>query len=290
MSGFASYKNMRMYIDQPGHNIQPSRHQSFSLIARQEYYLSSFNNLSICNSNIFYCIDIDFLDQLHVRSLSKDHIVVALVQPEKEIENKTDLLRLRINYNDISFLKALNNMQIMFNYFFCNSSSHDGALMPLRSQTIFPARMVNSASSFCVPFSFVLRMSRNPKSPLRKLNTAISASEPTLKFPRSGLLITFAGFQVERKMTSCKLIPMLRNLDITLLMSFIPLFILSAWRSVLITFGRKPCCIAGTACRQEKAPPPWPTSKMIPLFCASKYKWFHFAVFINNSFSDCRSV
>ena len=142
--------------------------------------------------------------------------------------------------------------------------------MPSRSQTILPARMVNSTSSFCVPLSFVLRMSRNPKSPFLTLNTVISASVPTLRFPRSVLLITLAGFQVERRITSFKLIPILRNLDMTLLISFMPPFILSACRSVLITLGWNPCCIDGTAWRQEKAPPPCPTSKMIPLFCAWK--------------------
>ena len=44
-------------------------------------------------------------------------------------------------------------------------------------------------------------------------------------------------------------------------MSFIPAFMLSTCRSVEIESGVKPCRMAGMACRNEKLPPPCPTSK-----------------------------
>ena len=43
-----------------------------------------------------------------------------------------------------------------------------------------------------------------------------------------------------------------------------PAFSLPVCRSVLITSGKKPCLVAGTACRHRKLPPPWPTSKSTP--------------------------
>ncbi len=50
----------------------------------------------------------------------------------------------------------------------------------------------------------------------------------------------------------------------TLSMSFMPAFMLPMCRSVEIESGRKPSFTAGTAMRQAKLPPPWPTSKMTP--------------------------
>ena len=43
-----------------------------------------------------------------------------------------------------------------------------------------------------------------------------------------------------------------------------PEFMLPMWRSVEMESGRKPSLIAGTAIRQAKLPPPWPTSKITP--------------------------
>ena len=43
-----------------------------------------------------------------------------------------------------------------------------------------------------------------------------------------------------------------------------PAFWLPVCRSVLITSGKKPCLVAGTAWRHRKLPPPWPTSKITP--------------------------
>src|SRR3546814_1936758 len=68
--------------------------------------------------------------------------------------------------------------------------SSDVCSSDLRFQTIFPARMVNSASSFCFPSKRTRRTSRNPKSPSRRLNTVTSATLPTLKWPKSGRSMT----------------------------------------------------------------------------------------------------
>ena len=43
-----------------------------------------------------------------------------------------------------------------------------------------------------------------------------------------------------------------------------PAFSLPVCRSVLMTSGKKPCLVAGTAWRHRKLPPPWPTSKITP--------------------------
>ena len=43
-----------------------------------------------------------------------------------------------------------------------------------------------------------------------------------------------------------------------------PAFMLPMCRSVEIESGAKPSFMAGTAIRQAKLPPPWPTSKMTP--------------------------
>ena len=55
----------------------------------------------------------------------------------------------------------------------------------------------------------------------------------------------------------------------TLVMSFMPRTMLSACRSVLIVSGQNPCAVAGSAWLYQKLPLPWPTSKMMPRFCAS---------------------
>src|SRR5579862_4988728 len=57
--------------------------------------------------------------------------------------------------------------------------------------------------------------------------------------------------------------------DMTNVMSFIPAFMLPMCRSVEIELATKPCCTAGTAWLKTKLPPPWPTSKITPRFCAS---------------------
>ena len=93
----------------------------------------------------------------------------------------------------------------------------------------------------CTCLVFLPYMSRNPKSPFARLKIATSASDPTLRFPSSGLLITLAGFQVDRRITSCTERPIFRNLDIRLHISFMPLFMLPVWRSELIQSAMKPC-------------------------------------------------
>ena len=50
----------------------------------------------------------------------------------------------------------------------------------------------------------------------------------------------------------------------TLSMSFMPAFMLLMCRSVEIESGMKPAFTIGTATRQAKLPPPWPTSKITP--------------------------
>lgn len=53
---------------------------------------------------------------------------------------------------------------------------------------------------------------------------------------------------------------------ITLSMSLTLAFWLVACKSVEIESGRKPSWMIGTAIRQTKLPPPWPTSKITPRF------------------------
>ena len=55
----------------------------------------------------------------------------------------------------------------------------------------------------------------------------------------------------------------------TFVMSFMPVFMLVICRSVEMESGVKPCFTAGIAWRQEKLPPPWPTSKITPRLRAS---------------------
>ena len=75
----------------------------------------------------------------------------------------------------------------------------------------------------------------------------MSASAPALRWPSSGRLMTSAARCVLAFTTSASGMPMFRNFDIVLRMSFIPPFMLPEWRSVLITSGVKPCFMAGTA-------------------------------------------
>ena len=77
-------------------------------------------------------------------------------------------------------------------------------------------------------------------------------------------MISRAGFHVERAITSSSVIPITRNLLITFSMSFIPAFMLPMCRSVEMESGGKPSFMDGTAMRQAKLPPPWPTSKITP--------------------------
>src|SRR4030095_9885216 len=75
---------------------------------------------------------------------------------------------------------------------------HFFAAIPLRSQTIFPARIVSSASSLRFPSSLLPAASTKPYFPFDTLNTAISATEPSLRFPRSSRFIDVAAFHVAR--------------------------------------------------------------------------------------------
>ena len=64
--------------------------------------------------------------------------------------------------------------------------------------------------------------------------------------------------------------PRARNLLITFSMSFMPAFMLLMCMSVEMVSGTHRSLKAGTAVRKTKLPPPWPTSKTIPFFCAAK--------------------
>ena len=150
--------------------------------------------------------------------------------------------------------------------------------------------MVNSASSFCVPFSFVLRTSRNPKSPFRKLNTATSASAPTLKFPRSVLLITFAGFQVERKNNILQ-----THAHVEKLRHYIAHIFHAAIHTFRMEIGADHIRLKALLHRGYSLSPGECTTTMAyiendPSLLRRKYKWFHFAAVINNCFSNCWTV
>jgi hypothetical protein len=67
------------------------------------------------------------------------------------------------------------------------------------------------------------------------------------KCPQFIMLDFMGGFQVERRTISCIDIPIFRNFDITLVMSFMPAFILPMCKSVEIESGTKPCRTAGRA-------------------------------------------
>ena len=60
--------------------------------------------------------------------------------------------------------------------------------------------------------------------------------------------MTCAGAQVDFAITCRRGMPRFSILDMTLAMSFIPPFMLTAWMSVLIVSGENPCRVAGTAC------------------------------------------
>src|SRR5688500_17824546 len=128
--------------------------------------------------------------------------------------------------------------------------------IPFRSHTTRPSRTVSSASSFWVPLLRPPRTSTNPKVPRCSLRTVTSAGAPTLRCPRSVLLITWAGFHVDLAIVSCRDIPRLRNFDMTFAMSFMPPIILWACRSVLIVSGQNPCAVSGSALLYQKLPPP----------------------------------
>ena len=92
----------------------------------------------------------------------------------------------------------------------------------------------------------------------------MSAGAPTVRWPISSSWICFAGFHVDRTMTSSSDMPIARNLPMTLSMSFIPAFMLLVWRSVEMESGTKPAFMSGTAVAHLKLVPPWPTSKKTP--------------------------
>ena len=108
----------------------------------------------------------------------------------------------------------------------------------------------------------------------------MSATAPGDRCPSSSWPISFAGFHVDRSITSSSDSPIARNLSITLSMSFMPVFMLPMWRSVEIESGRNPALIAGTAIRHRKLPPPWPTSKITPRFLPSHSAGFTRAGFV----------
>ena len=54
----------------------------------------------------------------------------------------------------------------------------------------------------------------------------------------------------------------------TVIMSITGPLTLPVCRSVEMESGMKPLRSAGTAVRNQKLPAPWPTSKMMPRFCA----------------------
>src|SRR5690625_5125879 len=95
---------------------------------------------------------------------------------------------------------------------------------PFRSHKSRPARIVSSPCSRYLPVSLLPGglTSTKPNSPSCRLRTAISASAPSLRCPSSSRLITCAGLQLDFSITLSMDIPMLRNLDITLSMFFMP--------------------------------------------------------------------
>src|SRR6266436_7685593 len=85
--------------------------------------------------------------------------------------------------------------------------------IPFKSQTTRPFRTVSSHTSFWRPSSRPPKLSTKPNFPFSILITEMSAESPTEICPRSSCLISFAGFHVERRTTSCTDIPKFKNFD-----------------------------------------------------------------------------
>ena len=100
---------------------------------------------------------------------------------------------------------------------------------------------MSSHTIIFVPSARAPRASRNPNLPSSTRSTATSAPAPTLRCPSSGRLICVAGLIVDIRITSASGTFWLRIFDITLVMSFMPAFMLPVCRSVEIESGTNPC-------------------------------------------------
>ena len=96
-------------------------------------------------------------------------------------------------------------------------------------------------------------MSRNPNFPLSRRKTETSATAPMLRCPSSVRLICFAGSQVDLRTTSLSGRPSARNFDMTLVMFFMPPFMLRKCRSVEMESAMKPFFTEGTALEPPEA-------------------------------------